>query len=357
MVCNQRIFIGPAFLGLFILLVGSPLFATGWQNPSERYMEAYKAYENAPLPLQEDEMKHFVYFARDREALVNHSFLSAQRFDGAQIMYSWRQLEGAKGEYDFSVIEEDLNYLQSRGKGLFLQIQDATFSPQYVAVPEYLKNAEYDGGVIEQREDDGSVEGWVAKRWNPEVRARFAIFLKALGERFDGRVEGVNLQESAIGISSQYDVSFSSEAYVEGIKANMKALKEAFPQSTTMQYANFIPGEWLPWEDFGYLESIYDYGESIGVGLGAPDLMVRRKGQLNNPLAMMHEKSYTAPLGIAVQDGNYIGATNSNEVRSQRKNIVPMLHAFAQDFLKVRYMFWSYQEPYFTEDVLPAFGG
>ena len=72
-----------------------------------------------------------------------------------------------------------------------------------------------------------------------------------------------------------------------------------------MIYANFIPGEFLPWTDKGYLRSIYQYGEEIGVGLGGPDLMVTRKGQLNNPLALMHEGKYTVPLGIAIQDGIY----------------------------------------------------
>ena len=92
----------------------------------------------------------------------------------------------------------------------------------------------------------------------------------------------------------------------------MLALKKAFPRSAKLQYANFMPGEWLPWEDEGYLRSIYEYGESIGVGLGAPDLMVRRKGQLNHALAMMHENEFTAPLGIAIQDGNYIGQTGAD---------------------------------------------
>ena len=132
-------------------------------------------------------------------------------------------------------------------------------------------------------------------------------------------------------------------------------LKKAFPLSTTMQYANFMPGEWLPTDDKGYLRSIYRYGEKIGVGLGAPDLMVRRKGQLNHALAMMHENNYSVPLGIAVQDGNYIGQTGTTEIIDERKNIVPLLHAFAKDFLKVKYMFWVNQEPYFEQDVLPCF--
>ena len=78
---------------------------------------------------------------------------------------------------------------------------------------------------------------------------------------------------------------------------------------------------------------------------------------------MMHEGEYTVPLGIAIQDGNYIGKTGAdldyNEDQDtgviSRKNIVPLLHAFAKDFLKVDYMFWVNQKPYFKEDVLPCF--
>ncbi len=83
--------------------------------------------------------------------------------------------------------------------------------------------------------------------------------------------------------------------------------------------------------------------------------MVRRKGQLNHALAMMHEHDYSVPLAIAVQDGNYIGQTGTTEVVDERQNIVPLLHAFARSFLKVDYMFWANQEPYFAEDVLPCF--
>ena len=142
----------------------------------------------------------------------------------------------------------------------------------------------------------------------------------------------------------------------------MKNLAKAFPNKTKLQYANFTPDEWLPWQDKGYLRSIYDYGESIGVGLGAPDLMPRRKGQLNHTIAMMHEgvkgKSYTVPLGIAVQDGNYIGQTGNYDAAKDgitANNPVAKLYAFAKDFMGVRYMFWSTQEPYFANYVMPCF--
>jgi len=270
-------------------------------------------------------------------------------------MYLWRSIEPRKGQYDFSMIQEDYNYLRGRGKKLFIQLQDATFNANIVSVPEYLLTQKYDGGAIYQRDDNGTPEGWVAKRWNAKVQERFAALLNALGKIFDGNIEGINLQETSIGVSSEYDPSFSPELYMSAIKVNMLALKRAFPRSVTMQYANFMPGEWLPWDDYGYLRSIYQYGAEIGVGLGAPDLMVERRAQLNHALAMMHESIYSVPIGIAVQDGNFIGRTGDNTVILNRNNIVPLLYAFAKDFLRVNYMFWSNQEPYFREDVIPFF--
>src|ERR1035437_5449015 len=271
------------------------------ENPANRYIDAYKKYLSATCPIKPDSIKHFVYFARDRELIHNHPFLNIQRFEGAQIMYPWEQLEPEKGKYDFSIIKEDYNYLLSHGKKLFIQLQDATFSPKYVGIPGYLLTDEYEGGSISQFNDNGEAVGWVAKRWNPKVQKRFALLLEALGKEFDGKVEGIPLQ------------------------------------------------------DKGYLRSIYDYGQEIGVGLGGPDLMIKQRGQLNHTIAMMHEGEFTIPLGIAIQDGNYIGETGNNNVVNDRKNIVPLLHAFAKDFLKVKYMFWAFQEPYFSEDVIPCF--
>jgi len=324
-------------------------------NRSERYIDAYKKYLDATCPIKKDSIQHFVYFARDRELIKDHPLLTYAMFQGAQIMYSWRDLEPEKGKYDFSILEQDYTYLKKYRKKLFIQLQDVTFNPKYKAVPDYLLTAEYDGGAVLQYNDDEKPLGWVAKRWNKKVRERFSLLLKALGKEFDGKIEGINLQETSIGVK---DSSFSEIDYITGLKENMLALKKAFPTSTTMIYANFTPGEWLPENDKGYLHGIYQYGEKIGVGLGGPDLMVKRKGQLNHALAMMHEGHYTVPLGIAVQDGNYIGETGDVDEETKKKthaNIVPLLHDFAKDFLKINYMFWANQEPYFKTDVLSCF--
>lgn len=350
-------------LTLIPILLSLSALGQKWENPADKYKDAYKKYLPATCPIEEDNIKHFVYFSRDRAAIIDHPFLQHTRFEGAQIMYSWRQLEPKQGEYDFSILREDYQYLLKHNKQLFIQLQDVTFNPVYKAVPNYLLAEEYAGGAVEQYDDRGKAEGWVSKRWNEAVQARFKLLLIALGKEFDGKIEGINLQETSIGVSQKTASDFTEEKYVAGIKANMLALKQAFPTSTTMIYANFVPGEWLPWDDKGYLRGIYAYGEEIGVGLGAPDLLIRRKGQLNNPLTMMHEEEYSVPLGIAIQDGNYVGKTGADEDYAEEKDLgnknrsnrVPLLHAFAQDFLKVNYMFWVNQAPYFEEDVLSCF--
>lgn len=353
--------IGLLLTAIFFF-VGVCVNAQAPRNPSEKYLDAYKKYLNATCPIPKDNVQHFVYFWTERESIIKHLFLSNPMFKGAQIMYSWRKLEPKKGKYDFSEIKADYKYLKKHGKKLFIQLQDATFSEQYKAHPEYLIADEYEGGATRQYNDEGKAEGWLAKRWNKKVRERFALLLRALGKEFDGKIEGINLQETSIGVNRKIDTSFTDEGYVDAVKENMFALKKAFPRSATMIYANFMSGEWLPGEDKGYLRSIYKYGEKIGVGLGGPDLMVKRKGQLNHSYTMMHEGQYSVPLGIAIQDGNYTEMTGADstfneevEKKKRRNNLVPLLHAFAKDFLRVKYMFWVNQEPYFKEDVMPCF--
>jgi hypothetical protein len=73
------------------------------QNNSEKYADAYKKYLNATCPIPKDSIQHFVYFSRDREKIIDHPLLSHPMFKGAQIMYSWKDFEPQKDQYDFSI--------------------------------------------------------------------------------------------------------------------------------------------------------------------------------------------------------------------------------------------------------------
>src|SRR3974390_2270935 len=134
---------------------------------------------------------HYVFFNRDRERISEATFLGTKAFEGAQLKYTWRELEHEKDRYDFSAIQHDLAFLQAKGKQLFLQLQDASFDPKIIPVPAYLLNdAQYNGGADKQygAEEDGKEQprpsGWVARRWDPAVQERFHRLLIALGKAF-----------------------------------------------------------------------------------------------------------------------------------------------------------------------------
>ena len=182
---------------------------------------------------------HYIFFGQDRERLrAASSFLESRVIEGAQVAYTWRQLEPEKDRYDFSAIREDLALLESKGKRLWIQLQDVTFSPSRYGVPQYLlQDSSYHGGAARQYQipdDDESraaPAGWVARRWDPAVQDRLRLLLNALGREFDGRVEGVNLAETSVDFGTTgrlFPAGFSVEGYRDAIIANMSALRSAF---------------------------------------------------------------------------------------------------------------------------------
>lgn len=303
---------------------------------------------------------HYVFFGQDREKIKDASaFLGTKTLEGAQVAYSWRQLEPEKDMYDFSAIREDLQFLTSKGKKLFVQIQDVTFSESLIGVPRYLRqDAIYHGGADKQyqykdgHEEQAVVVGWAARRWDPAVQERFHKLLFALGKEFDGRIEGINLAESSVDFGengSHYPKGFSPAVYRDAIITNMKALKRAFPQSVALQYANFMPGEWRPTSDKGYLRAVYQAAKESKVGVGGPDLLPYRPAQLGHSYPLIREAAGIVPVGIAVQDGNY---EDVNPKTGKRITIAELIN-FATEYLRADYIFWCTQEPYYSRELMP----
>jgi hypothetical protein len=304
-------------------------------------------------------MHHYVFFNRDREKISAPAFLGTKAFEGAQLKYTWRELEQGKDGYDFSAIQHDLALLNSKGKKLFIQLQDASFDPTVVNVPRCLLNdARYNGGADKQYSipDDDEAravpEGWVARRWDPAVQERFHKLLLALGKEFDGKVEGINLAETAVSFGESgrlFPKGFTPATYRDAIITNMMALKSAFPKSVAMQYANFMPGEWLPGKDRLYLRSVYQRARELKVGVGGPDLLPYKPGQMSHCYPLIRECAGKVPTGIAVQDGNY----QHKNPKSEQPVTISELVGFATEHLKVDYIFWCTQEPFYSKNLIP----
>ncbi len=298
---------------------------------------------------------HYVFFGMDREKIKEtKSFLETAAFEGAQVAYFWRQLEPGKDEYDFSLIREDLAFLNAHGKKLWIQLQDVTFSDRRIPVPKYLiQDPRYHGGadhqynVNEGNEEQSTTLGWAARRWDPAVQERFYKLLFALGKEFDGRIEGINFAETSVTFGATgrlFPQGYSPEIYCEAIIANLKVLKRAFPKSVALQYANFMPGGRKD------LARVYKAARKSGVAVGGPDLLPFRPLQMANSYPLIRESAGTIPSGIAVQDGNYADVNR----RTGKRGDISELLKFATDFLRVDYVFWCTEEPHFSTEVVPS---
>ncbi|HLG39156.1 MAG TPA: hypothetical protein VI461_05780 [Chitinophagaceae bacterium] len=304
------------------------------------------------------QIKHFVFIGMDRDLMKDTGNWTSAVFDGVQVAYSWRQLETQKDKYDFSLINEDIELLKKYNKKLFIQLQDVSFSLKWNHAPKYLlADSIYHGGANKQynfKDDDESEyseAGWATRRWDPEVQKRLYKLYNALGRQFDGVIEGINLAETSVdfGKGPLHPPGFTFQRYTDATIENLTALKKAFPKSVVMVYANFMPGGYLPYNDSVYLKSVYDFVWQNNIATGGPDLFPWKRGQMNNSYGFIRDSYKKVPSALAVQDGNYeyINPRTKEKIKTEE------IYLFAKDYLKLTYIFWGTEEPFFHTQTIP----
>jgi hypothetical protein len=132
----------------------------------------------------------------------------------------------------------------------------------------------------------------------------------------------------------------------------MVTTKLAFLTSVVIQYANFMPGEWLPWKDKSYLKEIYTFAKENGIGMGGPDIKVYNKGHMNNGYKFLKEYSKDLITGLAVQDGNYAEINP----KTGKRVTIDEIYDFGKNYIGLNYIFWCTEEPFYTKEVLPFLG-
>lgn len=295
----------------------------------------------------------------DRDLLRDTNYFKSNLFDGVQIAYSWKQLETQKDKYDFSIINEDLAFLKKHGKKLFIQFQDVSFSMKYNHVPDYLlTDSIFHGGANKQykfndyRELSYQELGWVTRRWDPAVQKRLYKLFAALGKQFDGIVEGVNTEETAATFGAKPNLhpqGFTFKSYTDAVIKNLTELKRAFPKSTVIVYANFMPGGFLPYQDSSYLKAVYNFAWKNHIGVGGPDLLPYDTAQMTNSYGFIKNSYKKVPTGIAVQDGT-IDYINPN---TKQKITAGEIYEFAESYFHLSYIFWGTEQPFFRSEVIP----
>ncbi|WP_338621109.1 hypothetical protein [Paludibacterium sp. THUN1379] len=289
-------------------------------------------------------------FASSGELATLHDKLARSDIAGVQVVYNWKNLEKGKGEYDFSAIEADLAYVQKMDKKLFIQIQDRFFEPTAKNVPAYLMTApEYKGGIVPQVDNPGQGKapamGWVAQQWNPAVQKRYQALLKALAARFDGKVYGVNLPETAIDIDQKHDkTGFSCDRYFNAEVQNMQVARSAFQKSLVVQYVNFWPCEWD--NDHQYMSRLFAFAANNHIGLGGPDVVPYKKGQMKNAYPFFNRYKGKLPVvAMAIQEPTLTYTNPKTHKPFSKQEITD----FATSYLGADLLFWTPETPWLKQ--------
>jgi hypothetical protein len=174
---------------------------------------------------------------------------------------------------------------------------------------------------------------------------------KALGEQFDGIIEGINTEETSadFGNGPLHPPGFTYQRYTDAIIENLSALKRSFPRSVVIVYANFMPGGYLPTEDSSYLRSVYQFARENNIGVGGPDLLPYKPGQMNNSYGFIRDSYRKVPSGVAVQDGTYkyVNPQTNEKIKAEE------IYRFAKDYLHLTYIFWGTEDPFFHAETIP----
>ena len=272
--------------------------------------------------------------------------LARHDISGVQVVYNWKLLEVSKDRYDFSKVENDLAFVKSLGKKMFIQVQDRFFSPEAKYVPNYLlSDPAYGGGIVPQMDNPGEnkqpVLGWVAQQWNPSVRHRFQKLLQALAEKFDGRVYGINLPETAIDIDAKRAPGFTCGKYFKAEMENIAFARRVIKRSYVVQYVNFWPCEWNG--DRDYMGRLFDFAARNNVGLGGPDIVPDNKAQMHNSYPLFFKyKGKLSLVAMAVQEPTLTyrnPKTGKPYSREEFEN-------FGRSYLGANIIFWSVLSPW-----------
>lgn len=97
------------------------------------------------------------------------------------VRYGWRELEPIKGQYDFSLIERDMQAAQAAGARFAFRVMSVNGFSAPVVVPDYLRH-EVGGKFCRYNNQDVWVPNWD----QPVFTARAQALIAALGARFNG---------------------------------------------------------------------------------------------------------------------------------------------------------------------------
>jgi hypothetical protein len=257
---------------------------------------------------------------------------------GIQKRYYWDEFEVSKGMYDFSVLISDLDYMESIGKYLVIQLQLQTFN-NTIRSPAYIQTSLYEGGVYNM-----SGGGWHLRMWNDSVVARLHLLIDAIGKAVDSHpaLALLNISESALGAPSEPSLQSGWSSRMNVGLTNLAGLayplRASFPFTPTISYCNATAPRVALFETTAM---------ATGNGHGGPDHYIgayEEKTNLVNTYNAAKRLSGIVPVGYGVQWHNFTRFGKTDAI------IHPIQHyEFSKNVLGSNFMFWVKRDPYWKD--------
>ncbi len=217
----------------------------------------------------------------------------------------WDQVETSEGVYDWSGVDELLDYCRRRDISLALAIPHKMFRIRTRegenAVPAYMLTPDYDGGAMMATTAAGDV--WQVKIWNPAVHARYVALLESFADRYrdETRIAWVGtLDETATSIAPGTPGRPSNREYADAIIGYMAPLRAAAPNTLFVIGYNTLAG--------GQLDRIAQASVRYTFGMSAPDFFMYDRGSADQRAAFRTYRD-RIPLLPQVQIESYSGPT------------------------------------------------
>ena len=98
------------------------------------------------------------------------------------------------------------------------------------------------------------------------------------------------------------------------------------------------------------MSRLFHYAVKQHIGLGNPDSVPYRRGQMKNSYPFFHRyRKQLLLIAVAVQEPDY---TYINPKTSQHFTVKALYH-FANNYLGAKLIFWNVQQPQFSQQLIP----
>jgi hypothetical protein len=260
--------------------------------------------------------------------------------------YYWRDLEPTQGNYNFTAIQNDLNWAQAYGMQVVIMIVDKTF-----------KLERPNPGYLDAQTPRNRAGGYTMVRWNLTVVTRYKALVAAMGKRFDSHAnfEGIAVQETALGFekSTLQSFGYTPEKYRDASIDMYGYALNVMPKSRVFWYQNYFVG------NQAYIGSIAAALGPKGLVMAGPDVLPDYKSLREKSYPFFKQYRDKMHLGIQIEDVCY-RAPHETAGYSTKYWTMPELFRYARDELHVNYLFWvrvpksRYADSYDWYDALPV---